>query len=107
LKQRLTLLQIPTSFTGQGVLLCGPVPPEQFSTGPFDFKRLALEKGLDLKKGTKYLRDELLREVIDNFSGGKVKVVKTGRGKLSLEGTPGETYFAVRKVVYSLHAKAG
>lgn len=40
-------------------------------------------------------------------SGGRVAVRKTGRGRLVVEGTPGETYFVVRKAVYALHAQAG
>lgn len=33
-----------------------------------------------------------------------VAVRKTGRGKLSVEGTTGDVYFSVRKEVYGLHA---
>ncbi|GAA5881219.1 hypothetical protein JCM16303_004848 [Sporobolomyces ruberrimus] len=103
LKERLTNLQIPTEFTGEGVLVCGPAPPEAFD---YDFATRAIEKGIDTRKGTKFIRDELLEEAMAE-SGGKVAVRKVGRGKLVLDGMPGETYFVVRKAVYALHAQAG
>ncbi|GAA5902829.1 cleavage polyadenylation factor subunit CFT2 [Sporobolomyces salmoneus] len=103
LKERLSALKIPTEFTGEGVLVCGPAPPEAFD---YDFASRAVEKGIDTRKGAKYIRDELLAEAMEE-SGGKVAVRKVGRGKLVLDGTPGETYFVVRKAVYALHAQAG
>ncbi|GAA5964649.1 hypothetical protein JCM3765_007657 [Sporobolomyces pararoseus] len=103
LKERLSVLKIPTEFTGEGVLVCGPAPPESFD---YDFSSRALEKGIDTRKGTKFIRDELLPEAMEE-SGGKVAVRKVGRGKLVLDGTPGETYFVVRRAVYALHAQAG
>lgn len=33
-----------------------------------------------------------------------VAVRKTGRGKISVEGSAGDVYFAVRKEIYALHA---
>lgn len=38
---------------------------------------------------------------------GRVAVRKVGRGKLILEGSPGETFYVVRKTIYSLHAAGG
>lgn len=83
--------------------MCGPAPPEAFD---YDFATRAIEKGIDTRKGTKFIRDELLEEAMAE-SGGKVAVRKVGRGKLVLDGMPGETYFVVRKAVYALHAQAG
>jgi len=103
LKERLSVLKIPTEFTGEGVLVCGPAPPEAFD---YDFASRAAEKGIDSRKGAKAVRDQLLDEAMEE-SGGKVAVRKVGRGKLVLDGTPGETYFVVRKAVYALHAQAG
>lgn len=103
LKERLSVLKIPTEFTGEGVLVCGPAPPEAFD---YDFATRAAEKGIDSRKGAKAVRDQLLDEAMEE-SGGKVAVRKVGRGKLVLDGTPGETYFVVRKAVYALHAQAG
>ncbi|SCV73662.1 BQ2448_6092 [Microbotryum intermedium] len=78
LKERLAARGIPSEFAGQGILLCGPAPPQSFGY-----------KG-DL-----------------NLSGGRVVVKKSGRGRVMIEGTPGETYYVVREVVYSLHAQDG
>jgi len=103
LKERLSVLKIPSEFTGEGVLVCGPAPPEAFD---YDFASRAAEKGIDPRKGAKAVRDQLLDEAMEE-SGGKVAVRKVGRGKLVLDGTPGETYFVVRKAVYALHAQAG
>ncbi|GAA6016191.1 hypothetical protein JCM11491_003764 [Sporobolomyces phaffii] len=103
LKARLSALSIPSEFTGEGTLLCGPAPPESFA---YDFHQRAVERGLDVRKGTKYLRDELMAEAMEE-SGGKVRVRKVARGRLVVDGRPGETYFVVRKIVYSLHAQAG
>ncbi|GAA5937690.1 cleavage polyadenylation factor subunit CFT2 [Sporobolomyces koalae] len=103
LKERLSTLQVPTEFTGEGVLVCGPAPPESFE---YDFNTKAIEKGIDLKRGTKAIREELFEEAMQE-SGGKVAVRKVGRGKLVIDGQPGETYFVVRKAIYALHAQAG
>lgn len=103
LRERLNALKIPSEFTGEGVLVCGPAPPEAFD---YDFTSAARRAGLDLRKGAKYIRDALLDEAMET-SGGRVAVRKAGRGKLVLEGSPGETYFVVRRAVYALHAQAG
>ncbi|GAA6060200.1 hypothetical protein JCM10212_002279 [Sporobolomyces blumeae] len=103
LKERLSALKIPTEFTGEGILVCGPAPPEAFD---FDFASRATERGIDQRKGLKAVRDQLIDEAMEQ-SGGKVAVRKVGRGKLVLDGVPGETYFVVRKAVYALHAQAG
>lgn len=103
LRERLNALKIPSEFTGEGVLVCGPAPPEAFD---YDFTSAAKRAGLDLRKGAKYIRDALLDEAMET-SGGRVAVRKAGRGKLILEGSPGETYFVVRRAVYALHAQAG
>ncbi|SGY25443.1 BQ5605_C018g08616 [Microbotryum silenes-dioicae] len=78
LKERLAARGIPSEFAGQGILLCRPAPPQSFG-----------------------YKGEL------NLSGGRVVVKKSGRGRVMIEGTPGETYHVVREVVYSLHAQAG
>lgn len=103
LKERLAAQKIPTEFTGEGVLVCGPAPPDAFE---YDFTTRAIERGIDPRKGAKFVRDELWAEAMAE-SGGKVAVRKVGRGKLVLDGTPGETYWVVRKAVYALHAQAG
>lgn len=42
----------------------------------------------------------------DERAGGRVAVRKVGRGRLVLEGSPGECFVRVRAVVYGLHAFA-
>ncbi|GAA5907187.1 hypothetical protein JCM6882_008386 [Rhodosporidiobolus microsporus] len=103
LKSRLSALNIPSEFTGEGLLICGPAPPEAFD---FDFTAAAQRAGIDTRRGQKYVREQLLDEAME-ASGGRVAVRKVGRGRLVVEGTPGETYFVVRKAVYALHAQAG
>ncbi|POY69950.1 hypothetical protein BMF94_7042 [Rhodotorula taiwanensis] len=103
LRERLNALKVPSEFTGEGILVCGPAPPEAFD---YDFTSAAQRAGLDLRKGAKYIRDALLDEAME-ASGGRVAVRKAGRGRLVIEGSPGETYFVVRKAVYALHAQAG
>ncbi|GAA5860663.1 hypothetical protein JCM3774_006244 [Rhodotorula dairenensis] len=103
LRERLNALKVPSEFTGEGVLVCGPAPPEAFD---YDFTAAAKRAGLDLRKGANYIRDALLDEAME-ASGGRVAVRKAGRGKLIIEGSPGETYFVVRRAVYALHAQAG
>ncbi|GAA6030255.1 hypothetical protein JCM8097_009012 [Rhodosporidiobolus ruineniae] len=103
LKTRLGVLNVPSEFTGEGLLICGPAPPEAFG---FDFTAVAQRAGIDLRRGQKYVREQLLPEAME-ASGGRVAVRKVGRGRLVVEGTPGETYFVVRKAVYALHAQAG
>ncbi|BGO93358.1 hypothetical protein NBRC10512_005524 [Rhodotorula toruloides] len=103
LKERLAALKVPSEFTGEGILVCGPAPPEAFD---FDFSSAAQRAGIDTRKGAKFVRDALLNEAME-ASGGRVAVRKVGRGRLVLEGGPGETYFVVRRAVYALHAQAG
>ncbi|GAA5822558.1 hypothetical protein JCM11251_006378 [Rhodosporidiobolus azoricus] len=103
LKARLSALHIPSEFTGEGLLICGPAPPEAFD---FDFTAAARRAGIDTRRGQKFVREQLLDEAME-ASGGRVAVRKVGRGRLVVEGTPGETYFVVRKAVYALHAQAG
>ncbi|GAA5956213.1 hypothetical protein JCM21900_006839 [Sporobolomyces salmonicolor] len=103
LKERLAALRVPSEFTGQGILVCGPAPPEAFD---FDFTAAAAAKGIDMRRGAKAVRDALWAEAMET-SGGKVSVRKVGRGRLVVDGSPGETYFVVRKAVYALHAQAG
>ncbi|KAK4705180.1 cleavage and polyadenylation specificity factor subunit 2, partial [Phenoliferia sp. Uapishka_3] len=94
LKERLRALGVPSEFAGEGVLVCGPAPPESYMT--------AGGRTIDVKMGAKATAEEA-REA----AGGKVAVKKVGRGRLVIEGSPGETYYVVRRVVYSLHASAG
>ncbi|GAA6050576.1 hypothetical protein JCM3770_001470 [Rhodotorula araucariae] len=103
LKERLAALKVPSEFTGEGILVCGPAPPEAFG---YDFTAAAARAGIDVRKGAKYVRDALLDEAME-ASGGRVAVRKVGRGRLVLEGAPGETYYVVRRAVYALHAQAG
>ncbi|GAA5910513.1 hypothetical protein JCM5296_003683 [Sporobolomyces johnsonii] len=103
LKERLAALRVPSEFTGQGILVCGPAPPEAFD---FDFAAAAAAKGIDTRRGAHAVRDALWSDAMET-SGGKVAVRKVGRGRLVLDGSPGETYFVVRKAVYALHAQAG
>ncbi|KPV72470.1 uncharacterized protein RHOBADRAFT_55930 [Rhodotorula graminis WP1] len=103
LKERLAALHVPSEFTGEGILVCGPAPPEAFG---FDFSSAAVRAGIDVRKGAKYVRDALLDEAME-VSGGRCAVRKVGRGRLVVEGAPGETYYVVRRAVYALHAQAG
>ncbi|KAL8287338.1 hypothetical protein RQP46_003790 [Phenoliferia psychrophenolica] len=94
LKEKLRERNIPSEFAGEGVLVCGPAPPESYM--------LSGGRVMDPRKGRQGTADEA-REA----AGGKVAVKKLGRGRLVIEGSPGETYYLVRQVVYSLHAQAG
>lgn len=94
LKDRLRALNVPSEFAGEGVLVCGPAPPESYMT--------AGGRAIDPRKGAKATADEARAA-----AGAKVAVKKMGRGRLVIEGAPGETYYVVRRVVYSLHAHAG
>lgn len=98
LQDRLNAIGVPSEFVGSGILVCGPAPPESFG--------FVSSKDLDPRMGTKAMAEATAVEAAD-AAGGKVAVKKSGRGKLIIEGTPGETYHVVRKVVYSLHAHAG
>lgn len=100
LKDRLAAIGVPSEFAGEGVLVCGPAPPESFgfvssSTAP-----------IDARKGTKAIAESLSAEAAE-VGGGKVAVRKTGKGRLVIEGSPGECYYVVRRVIYGLHAPAG
>lgn len=101
LKERLRLINVPASFAGEGTLVCGPAPPESFN-----FISKNSNPALDSKKGAKAVAETNAVEASE-ASGGIVAVKKLGRGRLVIEGTPGETYYVVRRVVYSLHAEAG
>lgn len=100
LKERLSLLSIPSEFAGEGVLVCGPAPPESF-----DFRSKS-SRDVDPRLGAKAVKEAGMEEALE-AAGGKVAVRKMGRGRLVIEGSPGETYFVVRRIVYSLHAQAG
>lgn len=100
LKDKLAALNVPSEFAGEGVLVCGPAPPESFG-----FSSATTSK-VDPRKGSKAAAAAVSDEARE-AAGGRVAVKKTGRGKLVIEGTPGETYFVVRRIVYSLHAAAG
>jgi cleavage and polyadenylation specificity factor subunit 2 len=96
LRQQLTLLRIPAAFAGEGILICGPVtPPRQ--------QRTAVR---DPRKGGA-VKTEGEDEVPEDVSGGQVVVRKEASGRLVIEGGAGETFFAVRRAVYALHAAAG
>lgn len=99
LKDRLKALGVPSEFAGEGVLVCGPAPPESFG-----FVSSA-KRQIDPRKGAKAVAASVEAEAAE-AAGGRVAVKKAGRGRLVLEGTPGETYFVVRRVVYSLHGMA-
>ena len=100
LKEKLSALNVPSEFAGEGVLVCGPAPPESFG-----FSSASTSK-VDPRKGAKAAAAAVSDEAKE-AAGGRVAVKKTGRGKLVIEGSPGETYFVVRRIVYSLHAAAG
>lgn len=99
LKERLQSLNIPAEFAGEGTLICGPAPPESFG---FISSRVQV---VDPRRGAKAVAESNAVEAAE-AAGGKVAVKKLGRGRLVIDGTPGETYHAVRRVVYSLHAHA-
>ncbi|KAM0790221.1 hypothetical protein ACM66B_005534 [Microbotryomycetes sp. NB124-2] len=101
LKDKLAALDVPSEFAGEGVLVCGPAPAKAFG-----FTAQDAQIQIDPRRGAKAVQDAVNREAME-VSGGRVAVKKTARGKLVIEGTPGETYFVVRKAVYSLHAQAG
>lgn len=100
LKEKLSALNVPSEFAGEGVLVCGPAPPESFG-----FSSASASK-VDPRRGAKAVAEAVSEEALE-AAGGRVAVKKTGRGKLVIEGSPGETYFVVRRAVYSLHAAAG
>lgn len=101
LKERLLLINVPASFAGEGTLICGPAPPESFN-----FISKNSNPAADSKKGAKAVAEMNAVEA-GEASGGMVAVKKLARGRLVIEGTPGETYYVVRRVVYSLHAETG
>lgn len=101
LKDRLKLLNIPSEFVGKGVLICGPAPPSSFHFNGSSSKSTAL--ALSGPRATAVALEE---EGVE-LSGGRVAVKKLGKGQLVIEGGVGETYYVVRKIVYSLHAPAG
>ena len=88
MKQKLTAAGISAAFAGEGVLVCGPV-----SSKP---------GFVDMRNKSKQAYES---EDIDT-SGGQVAVRKTRAGELAIEGNPGDTFYAVRNIVYSLHAEA-
>lgn len=88
MKQKLTAAGISAAFAGEGVLVCGPVNKAA--------------KFVDLRNKSKRVEES---EEIDT-SGGQVAVRKTKAGELAIEGNPGDTFYAVRNIVYSLHAEA-
>ncbi|KAK4049853.1 hypothetical protein OIV83_003909 [Microbotryomycetes sp. JL201] len=100
LKDKLAAMDVPSEFAGEGVLVCGPAPAKAFG-----FTAQDAQIRIDPRRGAKAVADAVNREAME-VSGGRVAVKKTARGKLVIEGTPGETYFVVRKAVYSLHAQA-
>lgn len=85
LKQQLNKAGIPAAFAGEGVLVCGPV---KNTTAEVKGKSKKVEE-----------TDEL------DTSGGQVAVRKSRAGELALEGSPGDTFYAVRQVLYSVHAE--
>lgn len=99
LKERLKALDVPSEFAGEGVLVCGPAPPESFG-----FVSSA-KGGIDPRKGAKAVAASVVAEARE-AAGGRVAVKKAGRGRLVIEGTPGQTYYVVRRVVYSMHGMA-
>lgn len=99
LKERLQALRVPAEFVGEGTLVCGPAPPSSFNF---------VSKGanqLDSRKGAKAVAESNAVES-GEAAGGKVVVKKVARGRLVIEGTPGETYYVVRRAVYGLLAQA-
>lgn len=101
LKERLSAMGIPSELAGEGILICGPAPPASFG-----FKTANPKSQVDPRRGAKAVAAAVSEEAME-VSGGRVAVKKTARGKLVLEGTPGETYYVVRKAVYGMHASAG
>jgi cleavage and polyadenylation specificity factor subunit 2 len=92
LKARLLALNIPSSFAGEGILVCGPAPSAKQKAQSKDPKARLQSKS----------RTSATPDVGDgDRSGGKVAVRKHAEGSLVLEGQPGETFELVRQAVYS------
>ena len=94
---------IPTSYAGEGVLVCGPLPVA--SSAPVAAKGTTAQKLASRSrkaKGEKEDTPEVTEEPAER--GGKVAVRKDGSGQLMIEGPPGETFFMVRSAIYALHA---
>jgi cleavage and polyadenylation specificity factor subunit 2 len=97
LKARLLALNIPSSFAGEGILVCGPAPSAKQKQSK-DPKMRLMSKS----------RASSTPELSDgDHSGGKVAVRKDANGHLTLEGQPGETFELVRQAVYSGLASTG
>lgn len=99
LKGALTAKDIPVVFR-KGMLLCGPLKtaaapkPKEAKVG-----RLAQLTGAASRPSP---TPELGDEETDS-SGGRV-IVRKQRDELVLEGAPGDTYYAIRKAIYDMHA---
>lgn len=114
LKDKLAGMGVPSELAGEGILICGPAPPAAFGfkskTTTTTVTNLKTTQ-IDPRRNAKAAAAAAVAAAVNNeameISGGRVAVKKTARGKLVLEGTPGETYFVVRKAVYSMHASAG
>jgi cleavage and polyadenylation specificity factor subunit 2 len=100
LRQQLTLLRIPAAFAGEGILICGPVTPPRPARSGGGGVRDPRKAGAAKTEGG----DD---EVPADVSGGQVVVRKEASGRLVIEGGAGETFFAVRRAIYALHAAAG
>ena len=101
LKARLLAINIPSSFAGEGVLVCGPVQSQSRASASPKSKdpkaRLTSQKPSSKSSATPELADS-------DTALGQIAVRKSVDGELVLEGQPGDTFYAVRSLVYSLHA---
>jgi len=93
----LNALGIPSAFAGEGVLVCGPIS-----------KKAAIveQQKQRFSSSVVAVKARDTPEVEIDTSGGQVAVRKSRAGELAIEGNPGSTFYAVRNVIYNLHAAA-
>lgn len=100
LRQELKVAAIPAAYAGEGVLLCGPLDraARAAAAAPTKSRDPRMLKGKAKIEATPDVEEE------ENAGDGRVVVRKEGDGRLTIEGPPGETFFAVREAIYALHA---
>ncbi|EGG03329.1 uncharacterized protein MELLADRAFT_90299 [Melampsora larici-populina 98AG31] len=101
LKSYLNSIGIQAEFTGEGVLICGPVSNKpsnnNSTTNP-------IQKGGEKIKYEILNQEEGIEEGSKELMELKVLVKKNSKGELSIEGPIGFNFFYIRDAIYSLHS---
>ncbi|KAH9811778.1 beta-lactamase-like protein [Melampsora americana] len=108
LKSYLNSNGIQADFTGEGILICGPILNRSNPTSTFMNQHQHQHPNQRKGGGQKISYELELEEMKKNGNEEKemkVMVRKTSKGELSVEGSIGYNFFYIKDTIYNLHSR--